>query len=188
MDSAFAIQPIGTFRVLYAPHHSLHTCSRNPGLVLYVDRYIILTTIFPYMVSFDHPVHQIDYIHNSYTTASTQMSRPRPELQSESPTGHGLDCSNGGNVVERWRGWISDLPINNYPVHHGGQDLGPQNILHRDLHDVLGEDDKVPTLPWFDRAENVLGEGGISGVDGNSSKGFQSRHPLFREPPRTSMG
>lgn len=70
-----------------------------------VDRYIILTTILalsshtwccliiPWRSTF---IRSVTY--NTCTTVSTQVSRPRPELQWEFPTGHGLYDFNGGNV------------------------------------------------------------------------------------------
>ena len=95
------------------------------------------------------------------------MYRPRLALQTESPTDHGFHHFNGDNVVAGGGG-VSDLPINSYPVHYGCQDFGLQYLLCWYLHDILGEDDEVRAFPRFDRAENFLGERGVSGIDRHS--------------------
>lgn len=71
-------------------------------------------------------------------------------------------------IAKRAQDLSSQTAIHEFPVDESRLYSRFKDLVRRNCHDILGENDKVCTLSRGDRPECILREGSVSGVDGHT--------------------
>ena len=101
------------------------------------------------------------------STIGERRYRTAQERRSASSAGKSIDFWDIQELVVYSQGTVHELSIE-----RRSQDLGAENFIRGDGHDVLREDDEISALPAFEGSQGILCERRVCRVDGHAPQRF----------------